>query len=765
MERSLSDSVLPVDTNSSDELDSSGGDEVGSGSRTRLINAAVACAAVLIGAFASFSPIALNFSNVGIDLLYWLRDRGASVASAIGISSQPARPSHAVILAIDEETYRRPPFEGTPQVFWTPQIAKVIDSILTAGAAVVGLDIVYPTSIEAFSVNGQRPMANFDRPFLRTLLRWGKQQDRVVLGYVQHQQQPLFPHEGQLRAVGDRENARSLNALEDPDGVIRRANLSFRTGNGGSETSFAAELAGRAMKTDPATLARTPPTLNGASVPVDGDGYLVLNFDTRPGAIPIYSLADLYDCSSKENDAYFRREFADKVVLLGVVVDVEDRKFTSQRMATAPEGVGLPERCSLPVMSQLYQLGRRREQVPGVFIHATAINNLMDGTALRVPTSAVSISIVLLLATITVTSALVLAPLPSLAVVAGVSLFWGAGATWLFSIGYVLPLIQPLMAGLIAYLLVLLYRIGIGDRDQRQIRKAFGFYLPPALVSRMAETGRLPALGGETREVTILFADLEGFTKISEGVSPGDLVSWLNDYFGIMTDIVEAHGGFVDKFIGDAILAVFGAPLTDPDHALNGTLVALKMKALLDNSEISIGNGNMPRPKNRIGVNSGPVLIGNIGSSRRFNYTVIGDAVNLASRLEGVNKSYGTQVLVSEDTVRLCDGRLRFKELDTVRVVGRAAPVRLFTPLPLVTEEDIGAQEQEDPDAIDQTCRWAYAGGLAAWRAGLFPLAAQRFTVSAHHDPSAAKFAKRAQMAAASPVPRAWIGVTDLTEK
>ena len=183
---------------------------------------------------------------------------------------------------------------------------------------------------------------------------------------------------------------------------------------------------------------------------------------------------------------------------------------------------------------------------------------------------------------------------------------------------------------------------------------------------------RMPELGGELREVSVLFSDIAGFTSFAEGREPRQLVRDLNDYFDRMSAVIEAEGGFIDKFIGDAIVAVFGAPAGPVDHAAAAIRAAAGMAA-----QSAAGPF-----RTRIGVNSGTVLMGNIGASRRFNFTVIGDAVNLAARLEGANKLYGTALLVSGEAVSLAGGSVPgvpLREIDRVRVVGKTVPVDLFT--------------------------------------------------------------------------------------
>ena len=191
----------------------------------------------------------------------------------------------------------------------------------------------------------------------------------------------------------------------------------------------------------------------------------------------------------------------------------------------------------------------------------------------------------------------------------------------------------------------------------------------------MLSSNKPPVLGGEMRNVTVYFSDIADFSSIAEKIPPAELVAAMNEYLSAMTDVIEAQGGFVDKYIGDAIVAVFGAPLDDPEHAANAVHAALRCAARLPLDRVNAAFGRTVRQ--RIGLNSGEALIGNIGSRRRFNYTVMGDMVNLASRLEGTNKFYGTTVIASEATVELTGRAFVWRELDAIRVKGRSQPVRI----------------------------------------------------------------------------------------
>ncbi|MSP88019.1 MAG: adenylate/guanylate cyclase domain-containing protein [Alphaproteobacteria bacterium] len=704
---------------------------------------AIALAAALLFA----TPLAPLLEGLSIDALFWLRQR------AFG-PLHPAADSPAVVLAIDEETYRRPPFADLPQALWTPELGRALNAVLDAGAKVIGFDVVYPTSVEPL-------LRGFERDYLLALRRGGRE-GRIVLGRVQHQERPIAPFAGHAIAVGRDANIRALNVFEDDDGIIRRLPLTFRVGAAATaaarENALAVELAARAQGLPAGTLPTEGPdgryTLGAYRLPRDRGETLVVNHGGGAGDIPTYSLADIHACAAAGRTDYLETHFKGRVVLLGTVLDVEDRKLTSKRWITTPEGEGLSARCVHPVMSGLYRAGFRRDAIPGVYIHAAGINNLLRGDGLAPLGAGPSFALSLGFALVVAAAAMTLAPPMAGGAVALTALAWIAVATLAFRHGTVLPLFQALASGLAAFPALMAWRFLVTDSDRRRLGQAFGLYLPRAEIDRMMAQGRPPELGGEARAVSILFSDIAGFTAISEKRDPARLIEDLNQYFAAMTEIVEAQGGFVDKFIGDAVVAVFGAPVADPDHARRAVLAAIEMRRVLadEAARFTLGDGQPVRA--RIGVNSGMALVGNIGSPRRFNYTVMGDAVNLAARLEGANKGYGTQILVSADTADACGAAIVFREIDRVRVVGRTAPVGLLEPL----------APAEAATAADRARAESFAAALALWRTGDFAQARAGFAALAPADGAAAKFATRAEAMAKAP-PRDWDGVTDLREK
>lgn len=682
--------------------------------------------------------------GLSVDTAFWLRHQ------IFGPPSSPAD-SPVVVVAIDEETYRTEPFSRIPKVMWTKQIANTLDGLVAGGAKVVGFDVVFSTSVETH-------IPNFDREF-RVALNKASKPKKVVLAKVLHETRPVRPYPGYSFAVGRGKNIRAANVITDDDGVIRRMPLWFpiKTSRGRlrQEPSLALEVAGRALGEKPKINKKGDVDLNGYRVPRSPGGGFLMNFNSGDSPIPTYSLADLTACQQAGNEEYFRKHFAGKIVLFGAVLDVEDRKLTSQRFVTPLEGEGQPKRCALPVMQDLVYSGDRRDTVPGVYVHATAVRNLVTKSALEEAGFGARITVELCLAALAGLATLLLSPFIAAAVLAVGTAGWVLAATALFNDGLFFPVLDPVLGVIFTFGAVWAFRFVVADRGKRELRKAFSLYLPPQVVDRVVASQTPPELGGELREVTMMFTDAERFTSLSEGMSPQVLVSMLNRYLSRMTEIIEEHGGIVDKYVGDGITAIFGAPLDDPDHALHAVQAALACQKHLE--DLRTGERDSPAPplRTRFGLNTGEVLVGNIGSSKRFNYTVLGDHVNLAARLEGANKEYGASILVSESTARACAGKVSFRELDRARVVGRNAPVTLYEPL--------GAPGDVLESVMSRMERFEEA--LNLYRTQAFDKAAEIFRVLAVDDPAAGRFLARIEAFKSEPPPEDWDGVYNLESK
>lgn len=716
------------------------------GRKTR--DAIAFAAIVLVCAAVSISPVFNIAQGLSIDILTALR------WELFGSRQDPAS-SPAVVVAIDEETYQAPPFKGSPLLTWTGEIGRVLTAIVEGGAKVVGFDIVFEKSIEQSEIPfggglfGEK-VRGFDRDFLRALST-ASSGGKVVLGEVLRGDRPIRPSPGQRIAVRQQQNVRALNVYTDGDDVVRRLPLTF-TVDGKPVPSMALELAARALGAKPESKADGAGALAGYRIPGAVRNTMTLNFEGGADDIPTYSLADLSACAAKSDKEFFRRQFEGKVVIIGTVLASEDRQRTSKRFTTGIEGARAP-RCALaeqPVGGRF-----QRRDIAGVYIHATAVNNLIARNAAvelgRLPIALIAA----LLAALAAIAARTLKPTGAMLAFLGAIAVYAIGATAAFKHALVLPLSEPFIAGFAALAAMVGYRFRIADKDRRLLQKSFALYLAPDVIDRMLASNKLPVLGGETRHVTVLFTDLEGFSRIAETMSPEALMALMNEYLSEMTDIIEGHGGYVDKYIGDSIVAVFGAPADDHDHASNAVRAALDCCTRLDELNRGAATFGGSKVAQRIGINSGDALVGNFGSRRRFNYSVMSDAVNLASRLEGANKFYGTTVIASETTVALAGETFAWRELDTIRVKGRTNQLKIYQLLAL-TAELTPAQAAITAD---------YAKGLAHWRAGEFALAEECFEQAAEIDAPSRMFLERARIQAQQQPSGEWEPVRTLQEK
>jgi len=606
--------------------------------------------------------------GLSLDLLFWTRQH-------VFGSPRDAAQSPSVIVALDEETYRRPPFAGLPNVMWTPEIARVLNAVIDADANVIGLDVIFPTAVENY-------VPGFDRPFLLAL-RNGGRKNKMVLGKVQHQEFPIVPFEGQRLAVGGPANVHSVNLFLDHDEVVRRVPLMFASPGApgaGTEPSMAVELAARSLGSRPEPAPDGGLMLGGYRIPESERNVMTINF-AGADAIPTYSLADLAACAAAGNADFFRRNFAGKVVLIGAVLDVEDRHLSSMRFITGPEHPSAGERCVYPPMNALFRSDLVRGTVPGVYILASAVNDLVRRDALREVAPWITGLCILGLAFLAAFVALALSASRAGLVLALVIIAWGAVATAAFERGLVLPMLAPPVASALTLAILLGYRFGVADKDKRFLRQSFSLYLAPALVDRMLAAEKPPELGGESRIITVLFSDLQDFTTLSERVGPEILIAIMNTYLSAMTEIVESEGGFVDKYIGDAIVAIFGAPLDDTDHAAHAVKAALRCHSRMEELNRAPDAFHGAELHMRVGLSTGPAVVGNVGSHRRFNYTAMGDTVNVAARLEAANKIYGTTILASDAVRQAAGAAILWREVDRLQVKGRVEPLTVFEPI------------------------------------------------------------------------------------
>ncbi len=338
------------------------------------------------------------------------------------------------------------------------------------------------------------------------------------------------------------------------------------------------------------------------------------------------------------------------------------------------------------------------------------------------------------------------------------------------------PLAVPMTALLVQQAFVVIRKIREEQAQRDRIRKMFGSYVSPELVNRMVEAGGEPQLGGHEEEITAFFSDIQSFSSFSEVLTPSDLGELLNQYLGAMTDELQSHGGALDKYIGDAIVAMFGAPVPLPAHAraaCEAAALMQKCQASLREKWTSEGGRWPPlvhAMRTRIGLNSGRVIVGNMGSSHRFNYTMMGDAVNLAARCESGAKSFGVYTLVTETTVALAraqGARCVFRELDRIVVKGRSQPVEIF--------ELVGLEEDVAPAALE--CLELFAKARAHYLRQEWAGAEEAFAAAAVLEPNqpgrdagvegnpSLIMLERCRQLRAAPPPADWDGVYRMKTK
>ncbi len=281
--------------------------------------------------------------------------------------------------------------------------------------------------------------------------------------------------------------------------------------------------------------------------------------------------------------------------------------------------------------------------------------------------------------------------------------------------------------------------------------RSFGRYVPTALVRNLLSKGHDAEIGADERELTILFADLAGFTTLSEKLTPSQTVDEMSEFFQLATEAVESHKGTLDKFLGDGLLAFFNAPLDVPDHAVKACLAAMEIRDRLAAAEPARAAQGRPQMRIRLGLNTGEVLVGNIGTEERFAYTVIGDNANLASRLEGLNKLYGTVILVSEAVRRATGESFAWRQIDRVAVVGRDEPTTVH--------ELLGAPAMITPEQI--ALRDAYEAAMESYYSGNFEEALRRLNAirSSHPNDMAARVLAERCSALMEEPPQNWNGV------
>jgi adenylate cyclase len=491
----------------------------------------------------------------------------------------------------------------------------------------------------------------FEETSFRTL-------DRFFSGIKPSQNKAVFPAKSvTLPLENFLQSARGVGNVQfspDDDGIYRRFPLLF------SYRNFLIPslplTVGEFLENEKAKFkGKKDIYFKGRKIPLDDSGQMIIGYHGSTGTYPSYSIAAIINSwaliEEGKSPQISPDEFKKKIVLVG---------------ASAP---GLLDLRSTPLSSVC----------PGAEVLATVIDNLTEGDLITPPKKGLSLLFLVVFSLIT---GIGVSYFQSLWKIILFSLFCLAlpfAASWIaFFSSHWLEHVPPEFAVLISFAGASLLNFSVEGRQRRFIKNVFRFYLSSHVIDQILRNPELLRLGGEKREISSFFSDIAGFTALSEVLSPEELVNLLNSYLSEMTDIILSSQGTLDKYEGDAIIAFWNAPLDQADHALRACRTALRCQGRLAELRSKFQSRFGQDLFIRIGINSGPAVVGNMGSSSRFDYTAIGDTVNIASRLEGACKQYSVPILVGERTYEMVKEHILAREVDIIRVLGKQKPIRVY---------------------------------------------------------------------------------------
>lgn len=743
----------------------------------------------LLKSLCSINPASLTLGTICLVVLLFLS--GTAILDTVEFktydlrlqSRGPVRPSPAIVLAlIDEKSLHTEGRWPWPR----SKLAALVDILSQDGARVIGFDIGFLEPDENSQlalieqVRQQVTALGLQAPPLLDFLdarQQGADNDRalanaiknsaaaVVLGYFFHlgardvnyelttedierrlhqihtSKYPLVTSTGQpgrtpLRAYAPESSLPILTEVaagsgyfslqSDADGVVRTMPLVLQSGADLFQP-LAVAMAWHYLGKPALTVHVDAYGVEGIAIgerflATDARGQLLINYLGPPKTFTHISVSDIL------HGQVAKGTFTDKLVLVGVTA------------------TGIYDMRSTP-FSPVY---------PGVEIHATVIDNILTQNVMTRPLwlNLCDVGIILVLGVCLGIALPRLGAIAGLACAVGLSLAYLTLARWLFvSSGVWLNIVYPLLTLVLTYTVLTVHAYVTTERRRQHLKGAFEHYVSPDIVNEIIQYPEKLNLGGERRVLTVLFSDIQNFTGIAEQMDPSALVELLNVYLTAMTNLVLRYHGTLDKYIGDAIMAFYGAPIEHAEHPLLACYTAIDMLAELDRLRAVWAEQKLPQIRMRIGIHMGEVVVGNMGSDKHFDYTVTGDSVNLASRLEGLNKAYGTSVLLTETIAARVDQACLFREIDMVQVVGREQPVRIYTLLARVGTVL--------PDLQMQAFS-AYAVGLEAYRQQCWDTAAVHFqqalTLWPQDTPSHTML-ERCQLYQHEPPPVDWDGV------
>ncbi len=601
--------------------------------------------ALLVGGFFSlmaYYDFFADYENKFHDLRFMLRE-----------IREPEPDDKIIIVAIDDQSldavkYRWP---------WPRSIyARVIDNLSMAGATVIAFDLI-------FSEPTREELEIQDRILGNAIIRsrawivlaskfYTKKTDRVTQRAYVAALPKIDPGKTHVGYV---------NYWPDDDQIMRHAAL-LRKHQGKLYQSFVLKILSRfyRIKSPRPTLTNKLLTYGPLKISVKRGARLIINYRGGPGKFKTISIDNILDAEIFEG----LREtgmFKDKIILIGPT-------FTeAQDIHSTPYS---------PKFGDLKEAGK----TSGVEIHANVLDTILQGDYLKtldtLPRTLIFLGLALLLALVNVH----LRPFKALLVLCAMCVLYLMISFWVFwEYNLIMPVVNIILALFITHLGVMVYLLLTEERHSRQIKNIFSRYVSPKVVEELVKDPHAKLkLGGNKQVVTVLFSDIRGFTTLSEEQAPEVVVELLNEYFQTWTNVIFKYDGTVDKFIGDAIMAIFGAPVAHPDDPLLAVQAALAMQAALKELNDKWGAEGKRTFKIGVGINTGEAIVGNMGSQQAMGYTVIGDAVNLASRLEGKTKDLGAEILISESTYQAVRNTIEVQEYRDITVKGKARTMSVY---------------------------------------------------------------------------------------
>ena len=662
-----------------------------------------------------------------------------------------------VIVGISDDDLK-----SMPERFPFPRsyYAHLIENLQRAGARVIAFDIEFQNPTPSDSAL-REVLKKYDNVILATKVPTGMSTEKYEVRSLEQNFGSVF--------FDVNKNIGMVDIFKDRDGVCRRYLPMITVGDNLAPT-FAFSALNRYFK---------PPLPPLTRARITDDSFLL-----RDRQIPKYDPATFLLSYYGPNETFNYEKFSQVIddpsfktkeeLEIGEDLNLFDEDLMKRfKGKIVLIGSTMPEERDIHSVP-IYKLDtgdKKNYAMHGVEIHATAIQNLIDQNFISRPDHWTEVTIIMIL---------------SLGTFLGILRFRQLKLryTWLLEVGaflitavliagflevsvlaftnsdLLISIVDPSLAVVLAYFSTAVYQY-LQEREQKAlIKNVFGHYLSPAVVNILATDPDKARLGGDRRELTVFFSDIANFTTVSESFKqPEGLVDLLNEYLEEMTSIILKTDGTLDKYVGDAIIAFWGAPLPQKDHAYRGCVASLEMQKRLADLRPKWKKEGKPELSCRCGVNTGNMIVGNIGGKDRFDYTVIGDSVNLASRMEGANKQYHSSIMISESTYSQVKNRVIVRELDLLQVKGKNEPVKVF--------ELLGTSNLQMSDNEKQSLELHHEG-LKLYRERKWDEAIAYFNQAQQLDPKchvAQIYAERASLYQLSPPPDEWNGVFVMTTK